>query len=161
MKTPSAIRVVGDAAFIALSRGMEAAIDAADIGLVSGRRWWVVKGSKTYYAQCTIGGKKALLHRVLNRQGARVDHRDGDGLNCRRLNIRPATHAQNQRNRGAQRNNTSGFKGVHWAPHVELWRARICVDGLSICLGYHREVEDAAGAYRVAAAKYHGDFART
>ncbi|MCO1498261.1 HNH endonuclease, partial [Limosilactobacillus reuteri] len=44
--------------------------------------------------------------------GAITDHRDGDGLNNRRANLRPATAVQNGYNCAKYKNNTSGVKGV-------------------------------------------------
>jgi len=42
-----------------------------------------------------------------------VDHKDGNGLNCQKHNLRIANCSQNCSNRGKQKNNSSGFKGVH------------------------------------------------
>lgn len=70
-----------------------------------------------------------------------VDHRDGDGLNNRYRNLRPATHAINQRNQKRHRTNTSGMTGVRFNPHIGKWTAQIKVNGQSIhlcgtqCLG--------------------------
>jgi formylmethanofuran dehydrogenase subunit B len=89
-----------------------------------------------------------------------IDHASGDGLDCRRANIRFASHAENMRNRRHGVNNTSGYKGVHWHDKSSKWRAQIRVNGKNIHLGVYSSPEAAAQAYRLAAAKYHGDFAR-
>src|SRR5882672_2900918 len=44
-----------------------------------------------------------------------IDHHDNDGANNRAKNLRRATQSQNGGNSRKARNNTSGFKGVHYA----------------------------------------------
>lgn len=46
--------------------------------------------------------------------------------------------------------NTSGYTGVTWFKNYEMWRAQIMVDGKLKCLGYFRDVEEAAQAYKIA-----------
>ena len=90
-----------------------------------------------------------------------VDHIDGDGLNNRRGNLRLATAGQNQHNKGLQRNNTSGFKGVRWRSDKGKWVARIDKDGKRRHLGYFDTVEGAHSAYVAASMAIHGEFGRT
>lgn len=87
-----------------------------------------------------------------------IDHINGRTDDDRIANLRLATHQQNLCNRGKQRNNTSGFKGVH--RHHDRWRARIAVNGRHVSLGVYVNPEDAHRAYAEAAARYHGEFAR-
>lgn len=88
-----------------------------------------------------------------------VDHINGDRANDRIANLRLATQAENLRNRGKQKNNTSGFKGVY--QHAQNnWRARITKDGRQYCLGLYSTPEEAHRAYAIAAERLHGDFAR-
>jgi hypothetical protein len=75
-------------------------------------------------------------------------------------NLRPASPGENSRNRGPQRNNRSGAKGVDWHRASGKWRARITVGGKHIYLGLFDDLEDAKWAYAAAALKYHGAFAR-
>jgi hypothetical protein len=109
-----------------------------------------------------------LLHRFLMGIDTRlvnVDHEDGNGLNCVDDNIRVATKSQNGANRGAQRNNRSGFKGVTWRPRLAKWVASIRVHGEKLYLGIFPPTEDgkiaAARAYDDAAREYFGEFAVT
>lgn len=161
---PPSVRIVDGAAFIALTQGYEAVIDAADVPLVDGRVWRVSVSPGGVYAITTVrtdaGRRKALLLHTLITGFALVDHRDGNGLNCRRENMRPATRAQNNRNSRMQKNNRAGFKGVSPTPSGK-WRARIAVDGKQKTLGTFDQPETAHRAYCEASAALHGEFGRT
>jgi hypothetical protein len=90
-----------------------------------------------------------------------VDHIDNSNpLNDRINNLRLATRSQNNANRGKQSNNTSGFKGVHWDGFTSRWKAEITVNRKNINLGRFDKPEDAHAAYREAAIKHFGEFAR-
>lgn len=164
MSTLRQIRVQGDVAFVPLTRGYEAIIDAADIPLVEGRNWCaLVCKSGIVYAQHGAPKGKVLMHRVL--LGAKdravfVDHRDHDGLNNRRENIRLATPCQNNRNARKRADNTSGFKGVSWHKKTRKWAAQISGKGSSRHLGLYTTPEDAHAAYVQASAAIHGEFGR-
>jgi hypothetical protein len=86
-----------------------------------------------------------------------VDHRDGDGLNNRRSNLRCATHAQNNQNKVMQPH-SSRFKGVYWKQKDQRWVAYITANGKRYHLGSFRHEEDAAQARLAAAEKLHGSF---
>lgn len=88
------------------------------------------------------------------------DHKDGDGLNNRRSNLRPCTYSQNGANRGPQKNSSTGVKGVF--PHRDTGKFRSCimVEGKSRHLGIFATIEDAALAYRTAAEEAFGEFFR-
>lgn len=86
------------------------------------------------------------------------DHRDGNTQNDRWGNIRKATIGQNGKNRKINANNKLGLKGVH--PYKGKYKAQIQVDSRKIHLGTFSEPRDAALAYKVAANRYHGEFAR-
>lgn len=157
------IRICGDVAYVSLTQGCEAVIDAADVPLVEGRNWsaHVVRhanGSiRTVYAVSGAGA----LHRVLVPGAEEVDHRDGDGLNCRRAsNLRAASVAENRRNRRIAAVNTSGFKGVTWHAPTQQWRAKIRSDGIYYHLGLFRCATAAGVAYAKASARLHGEFGR-
>jgi HNH endonuclease/AP2 domain len=89
-----------------------------------------------------------------------VDHRDLDKGNDRWRNLRPATRSQNLFNRGTNRNNTSGYKGVSFDAARGSYDARIMVKRKQLCLGRFKTAEQAARAYRDAAIREHGEFAR-
>ena len=134
---------------------------------------WKVKGvtGNTQYAVRNINRKgkytEVILHRViLERSLGRplekhedVDHIDQNGLNNTRTNLRPATRTQNQANKGLQRSNTSGYKGIVWLEREQKWYAQIRVNRRGIYLGRYKTKEDAYAAYCEAAKKYFGEFA--
>lgn len=101
------------------------------------------------------------MHRlILNAPDhVRVDHRNGDGLDNRRDNLRYATTSQNCGNQRVGRNNTSGYKGVTPRPSGK-WRARIMYQRQCQHLGEYETKEDAARAYNEAALRLFGPFAR-
>ncbi len=90
-----------------------------------------------------------------------VDHRDGNGLDCRFSNLRPATKATNAWNRGIDSNNTSGVKGVHFEAFTGRWRAEIWVNKKHLRLGRFASKEQAATVIARARREFHGEFANS
>lgn len=98
-----------------------ARISRKDVPRVRGRRWWLmsIAGQDTQYAYTTSvrAGKRinTYLHRLLMAPGRMmVDHKNGDGLDCRRSNMRVVTRQQNQENMRVQTRSASGHRGVYW-----------------------------------------------
>jgi hypothetical protein len=90
-----------------------------------------------------------------------VDHKDGDGLNNQRANLRPATNSRNGANRlYSKPNPSSPYRGVWWAKVNKKWRSAIKVDGKYIHLGLFTDEVEAALAYDDAARKFFGEFSR-
>ena len=147
---------------IPLSRGMFALVEEADAERVLALSPWHVVESDPgrFYAARVINGRRVFLHRLLMNAppDKLVDHEDGDGLNCRRTNMRVCTTAQNMLNRRRHSQNRSGFKGV--APSGGGWKAYIARDGYQHHLGCFARAEEAALAYNEAAVRLHGAFAR-
>ena len=129
--------------------------------------WYAVRSLKADGVRMDIG-----MHRLLLGAGSEqeVDHRDGDGLNNRRENIRLCTKRQNARNRKQRPwpTKSSVFQGVCWSTRVRRWRAYICAGPLN-ALGHSKQIyigqflteEDAAAAYDVYALRLFGSFAKT
>jgi len=154
---------------IALTQGKVAIVDDGDFEWLNQFKWCAHKARNTYYAERAVRvglkRKQLQMHRFIlgldfgdKRQG---DHINMDGLDNRRANLRIATVAENLHNRGKQKNNTSGYKGVFWEKKDKKWRARIKVDGERMHLGLFHDPADAARAYDKAAKKHHGEFATT
>src|SRR5271157_1434079 len=100
------------------------------------------------------------MHRFVLDVYSPVDHRDGNGLNNQRRNLRKATKSQNGQNRDKQANNTSGFKGVSWHSASNRWVAQITIDKKRTHLGLFVDKEKAACAYNKAAKLHYGSFAK-
>lgn len=162
------ITIEGDVAFVPLTRGYTAVIDAADVHLVAGHNWHAIVAKNAVYARRweNVGVRRrraVILHRVIlgvSDQTIEVDHIDRDGLNNRRVNLRKCSKAENGHNSRKQINNKSGFKGVYWDTRNKGWRAQITVYGERKHLGLFATAEEAHTAYSAAAHKFHGSFAR-
>lgn len=107
-------------------------------------------------------GRQVQLHRVVlvAPEGIDVDHRDGDGLNNRRSNLRFADDSQNQANRHKLTKNSSGYRGVTFHRRCGQWQSAIKVNGRSRYLGLYSAPDAAARAYDRAANELYGEFAR-
>lgn len=149
-----------------LSRGLTAIVDDRDAWAASFTWHAAARGRVVYAARHVVASSGARTKRYLHREilaappGVEVDHLNLDGLDCRRENLRLADHAENKWNRGRNRNNTSGFKGVSWSARRRRWVAQIVANGTTTQLGYFDTVEAAARAYDAAARVLHREFAR-
>lgn len=124
---------------------------------------WVCKG----YRQITLDYQTMLTQRAIwavyhgKWPDGIIDHRDGNPLNNRIKNLRPATPVESSINRKTQSNNTSGFKGVYFHKQNQRWQARITIGRKTRSLGLFDTPEEASAAYQSASITVHGDFART
>lgn len=145
-----------------------AIVDLSDLHLVAPFRWTAQQSTGTTYAttRTETHGPKVYMHRLIfgaMSSGKIVDHRNMNGLDNRRFNLREATHSENHAN--AIRPSwsfvpTSRFKGVAFNTRRNKWQAAIHVNGSRIHLGLFGDEMDAALAYDNAAVKYFGEFAR-
>jgi hypothetical protein len=148
---------------IQLTKGKVALVDDGDFERVNALKWQAFKNYQTWYARRNEGStprRNVRMHQyILGVRGktSQIDHRDGNGLNNQRSNLRIATAMQNQSNRGPQRNNTSGFKGV--CKRYGKWRAQIKYKGEKISLGTYPDPAEAARAYDRKARELFGEFA--
>lgn len=151
---------------IPLTQGKFATVDDCDYDRVMRWKWFAVYVNGKWYAarKVTVDGRQCtvFMHRfLLGAEGKTLgDHKDGNGLNNTRENLRPATRAQNMANSGRLARNTSGYRGVTWCKRLGKWRAAIGVNYGKLSLGTHASITDAARAYDAKAIELFGDFAR-
>ncbi len=129
--------------------------------------WILAEGGWNVYVQKWGGavmrvrnGKTQMLHRVvlgLTDPRVLVDHINGDPLDCRKSNMRRCKHGENRRNRGEQRNNKTGFKGVRQEKSGRF-RAGVRHEGKRYDCGLFDTAEEAFEAYKKKAAELHGEF---
>jgi len=120
------------------------------------------------YRGVGFNGKQYKVHRLifLHHFGFLppcIDHIDGNKINNRIDNLRPATQAENCRNtkkRSPRASKTSKWKGVIWNKKAKKWVVCVRGNGVGIHLGSFVDESDAAMVYNEAALLYHGDFAR-
>lgn len=160
---------------IPLRGGVSAIVDHSD-AVAAAMKWNLMAHASrpdVVYAQRTfmIDGRRTtiLLHRFLMQPpvGLVVDHRNGDGLDCRRHNLRICTELNNCQNKTITPNQRVGrYKGTFWEANTKRWAARIKVSAeafgfksRSIYLGAFDDPRDAALAYDRAARRYFGEFA--
>lgn len=150
--------------FVPLSKGrFFAVVDDADYDDISRFKWHVLRGKRGKpYAARTVQQKPhktELMHRRLLSAGPgqMVDHKDGNGLNNSRSNIRLCTASQNSANAPSRRH-SSKFRGV-WR-RGSSWVAFISISNKNRYLGTFKTDVEAAAAYDAAAIAVHGEFAR-
>jgi hypothetical protein len=148
--------------------GRVARVDDGDYELVSAYTWYVYEakrpGRRTQgpYATAPIwrDGKWTTIRMhtlIMGRKG--IDHKDHDGLNNQRSNLRDATPGQNSHNTRAHAGAFSRFKGVSCSFDGNIWVAQICVNGHNRRLGRFPFEEEAARAYDAAAREAFGEYA--
>ena len=153
---------VPGATWIPLTQGLFALVDEADVELVSGYTWHAKRASEArgWYAIASGRGLRRLrMHRLLlDEPTGDVDHINGNGLDNRRSNLRPADRSHNLANSRKRADTSSRFKGVYFCRANGRWAAE-ATKGKKQFLGYHDAEEDAARAYDAAARRLFGEFA--
>ena len=147
---------------ITLTQGKVALVDDEDFEGLNKHKWQLLRAKTTNYA-IRREGKTIYMHReVLNaKAGDYVDHRDSNGLNNQRGNIRLCSQSQNNGNQRCQtRERSSMYKGVSINKRAMNWEAHIKIHGRKKFLGYHNTETEAAIAYNKAALEFFGEFAR-
>ena len=152
---------------IQVTQGNFALVDNADFKFLNQYRWCILKSGNQLYARHSLprinGKNKHILMHVLildTPKGMDTDHKDGNGLNNQRKNLRICTRSENQRNRGVQKGNIAGIKGVSLHRHNKKWTAQICLNKKKVYLGSFDTKEKAGDAYRRVCIKYHGEYAK-
>jgi hypothetical protein len=154
---------------IPLTQGKVAIVDDEDFDRLSQFKWCAVKNRLKWYAlRAVIINDKQIsiwMHReILNvPSGKQTDHKDGNGLNNQRRNLRICSRSQNMANArkysGTRISNK--YKGASWQKNDRNWQAHICKNGKLIYLGHYNTEIEAALVYDKHARELFGEFAHT
>lgn len=141
-----------------------AQVDDEDYQLCVRHIWYLaIRKNDLKYAYAKINNNIVFLHNLIMptvKAGIIVDHKDNDGLNNQKFNLRYATYSQNNTNRRHNRINfVSKYRGVTKKQSTGKYLAQISVRGKNIHLGYFETEEMAARAYNLASKRYYGEFA--
>jgi hypothetical protein len=144
--------------------GRVALIDDEDYALISQYRWCVYEtrrgpgrgASGPYAVALDHEGRFMRMHKLITGL-PRVDHKNGNGLDNRRENLRGADYTQNAQNRPRRADSANPYKGVKLIGR--RWYARITERGKRRVIGSFATAEDAARAYNRAARDAFGEFA--
>ena len=132
-------------------------------GNAAGSVFTTRRGNK--YFQVGFGGGNYFAHRFVyalaygvDPGDSLIDHQDRNGLNNTPANLRLSTHTENGQNRGKNKNNSSGKKGVTWCKDHQKWQVNIRINGIKCQIGRFASLDDASAAYDRAALHHFGSF---
>ncbi len=143
---------------IALTRGKVALVDPEDYDTLNDFKWYAHKESNLFYA--VRNSNSIRMHRVIMQASDQeeVDHRNRNGLDNRKVNLRIANRSQNAANSRVV-HGKSGFRGVTWQKASRKWQAQISVGKKTKYLGVFNTPEEAHEQWRAAAKEAFGEFA--
>lgn len=150
---------------INLTKGKVAQVSDEDYDRVACLSWHALQGKTTWYAvHGRRVGKKMqsiYLHKFILGigDGQEGDHRDRDGLNNQRENLRVCTTTQNQYNRRKYKTGlTSRHKGVSIERRSGKWKLQINVHGKQVYVGLFPTEDEAGRCYNRLTKALYGDF---
>lgn len=150
---------------IKLDKGLSAMVDDADFEELNKFKWYADKIGNTFYAKrrAFVGDKYTAVymhrHILMPPKNIVVDHKNHNGLDNQRSNLRECTRGQNQINQRSQKNSSSKYLGVSWSKERKKWQAHCCKNYKVYSCGRFDNEADAALAYNELAKRLHGEFA--
>lgn len=156
---------------IALTRGKVALVDDEEYEFLNQWKWFAREDKNNFYAirnehttlqKSVYQTKTIYMHRLIlgiENPKILVDHKDHNGLNNQKSNIRTSTNQQNSCNKKKHAKASSKYKGVSWHKGICKWHSQIYADGKKKSLGYYPDEKKAADSYNIAARYYHKEFA--
>ena len=135
---------------IKITQGKVTVVSDEDFEMLSKCKWHAVFTKGHWYVKSVVDGQQVYLHRFLMKPKSSkilVDHINGNGLDNRRENLRFATKQENLRNRGIQKNTTSGFRGVSLHKQTGKFTAQYKISGKKYHIGIYKTAKEASEAY--------------
>lgn len=131
---------------------------------------WYAKLNKSigkYYAYTspycpdTKRCKPMFLHQfIMKADGKTVDHKNNNGLDNRKSNLRVVPDGNNSTNRrGRNKNNSSGYRNVSWSKSYKKWIVQMQINKKNVVLGKFDDVHEAGTFAEEMRKKYYGEFA--
>lgn len=143
--------------------GIDFYIDYEDFEKCKNICWSAQRSDKshTYYihGKTTYGGQCEYLHRFIlglsNEDNVEVDHKDHNGTNNIKKNLRIATKVQNAMNMSKFNTTKSGYHGVYWKENVNKWAVEIWENKNRRYLGLYSDLNEAIKVRKEAEEKYY------
>lgn len=139
----------------AVNNGIAFLFDLEDYDLILPYSWF--QNDQGYIVATGKTGKQIRMHKLVVHFDGRVDHRNNNRSDNRKINLRSATAQQNAINRGCNKNNRLGIKGV--SKIGNRYYARIMKDGKTISLGGYATADLANNARKSAEQALFGEYA--
>ena len=119
--------------------------------------------SRTYYIHGkTDSGECEYLHRFIlglsNGNNVEVDHKDHDGTNNTKKNLRVGSRAQNAMNMSKFNITESGHHGVSWNKEINRWMVEIWENKNRRYLGSFSDLDEAIKTRKEAEEKYYKEW---
>lgn len=142
--------------YLKLTQGKFALVDNDDFDELNKYKWHF---DGRYAARKPITGK-IYLHKVILRvkSDKEVDHINRNKLDNRKVNLREATHKENNANIKLLKTNTSGFRGICWDKSRELWTVGLYINNKRKYLGRFKILSEAIVIYRENALEHFGNY---
>lgn len=150
---------------IPLTQGKIVLVDDADYSALIKYKWHATKCCESWYARMsfTVRGTRIriYMHRLLlglDDPNILCDHKNGDGLDNQRINLRSCSKGENQRNKKQKRKSTHKYKGI--TKFRSNWVAQLSYKNKRVHIGTFKSDIDAAKAYNAKALELFGEFAK-
>jgi len=142
---------------------LKALVDDEDFERLSKFNWFVAGSSIGRNNDSHRGRHKnkriSLASEIMNKPNLMFDHKDRDGFNNRKSNLRVCNYTQNNVNRAKRKGTSSIYKGVSLNKKSNRWDVFIRISGKSTRVGETYTEECAGKVYDFYAKKQFGEFA--
>lgn len=148
---------------IELINGKYTLVDDEDYRSLCGYKWrYFANKSGNVYVYTSLNNRTIYMHREIMKTppNMQVDHRNHNGFDNRKSNLRNCTGGQNNANSIKKPNTSSRWRGICFIKTTKKWMAKIQSNKKVTYIGIFEKEKDAAMAWDKYARKLHGEFAR-